>query len=1640
MTCRRVNDTWLRCVFFATIILFFLPALVFAQGQTYFRFNEKAEVNSGLVHLPRNQKADIVLTSVPQGLFLEGDNKKNRFVSWQPTDLRCVLRYDTAPGNRDVQNNYPHSFGATGRGSLRVNAGDEALSAGVYYCILVAENDPALTSIEFRIIVQSNASAIPVSPLGTVSLQQGAPLFRWDPVEGVPYYFVLLSEGPVAIERDSAGEIVGLSGLNLIWQVITSETFLRYGEPDPAGNFVNISVPPLLPDIEYNWVVLNSYGPNPNLVSSDVAPIAPSFFEVTRPTLAQKPFPILPAENASLNGIDINFEWTPVTGVSRYRFFLFQRAEFQGNTVQFVVWSQTTGDTKIRLDTRSLLVNSSYGWRVVAENDGRISASDLSKFTYDGTSGWASFTAISSEGLQKRVIIDIRNEVGGSILLPAVTDTFGVLQDLPLIAGNYRYTASKVGFETTSPATFTVRPGQTTFLTFEMKRGASTISGRVVDDDGRGIFNATVEANSGATSHKLNTDENGYFTFSLVPGNWSLRAWKRDFAATDFSPVLLGSGEDIDAGEFKLIAASNSVTGQVLFAEDSRPLQGALIRADNGAIVFEATTGNQGGFRFNLGPGNWTISLDARGYFASPAAFSFELTSNSQVSASFQLFDGALVYGMVSFLDIPMGNVLLKAFAKDTGKLIQSAFTTVQGRYAIGLPAGNYELVVARENFQTARRQLSVLTGETKVEDFVLTESGLVAGKVISLDTGQPAAGATVFAVEDTTLRTLADANGRYVLSLPPDILFQIDASLPGFTSNGPIPVVSTAGQTLGGQDFFLQALSGIIRGRVTDGFAPLSGATVVIQALELAHVTDEEGRFEFEVAPGDYLIEIEMVCHLSGSRFVHLVAGNNFDLEIALVPLRSDITGRVFDGSGAPIAGAEVTATGDTVFSTFSDVSGIYKLCLDRGIFRVAANKAGYFRADTTVVVNEGDLHDGVNFILQESFAVVDGMVQDTSGAPVALVLVQLENETQSIAATSNDDGRYRITGIIPGETRVRAVQNGLYGSRKIVFLGELEQATVDLTLYPSDGRIGGRALDSVDSTGIAAVKISAQFAIEPETSFETETDIQGHYSLDNLPVVPNASYQIFAFKEDYSSPSPAVSIPATAASVNFYLIRKTGLISGRIRDIDTAAPIANARIEASNRSGSRSITFSDSAGAFTLLNLVPSNFYDLSIAIAGYFPVVQANIPAGERSVSLNLLRKYGFVQGKLTDFSSGKPLVEIKVIATPLGLTGRFVETLTNANGNYLLRLAPDFYKIEPSLSHHRNEPAFRQNEVAELDTSYQFDFALEPQTVETIIIQRADRTESPTISNARQHRYIVSALDGQNRPVNIGEPTWSLNVSQRAARIDPSGLLVLDNTYFGDLTIQARDHETGALGKLDVQVFARIDSTSALTLFDDRGLQIEIPRNSVVSRKNLLVSKTTLAPAKKNRARFFTTDFSFTIKPVGLLFEKQAKLILQPPENTTGQKRFAARWNAVTSEWDPQGTTDRGSTLEATIDQTGEYVALAISKQLAIERVTLLPNPFSPYVETNGMPGLNIQFDLSSSAAPNPLLTVKIYNLEGNLVRLLHDQTPVPRGKTSINWDGRADNGALARNGRYLLRVVAEDPTGKKENMKSVVLIK
>ena len=110
------------------------------------------------------------------------------------------------------------------------------------------------------------------------------------------------------------------------------------------------------------------------------------------------------------------------------------------------------------------------------------------------------------------------------------------------------------------------------------------------------------------------------------------------------------------------------------------------------------------------------------------------------------------------------------------------------------------------------------------------------------------------------------------------------------------------------------------------------------------------------------------------------------------------------------------------------------------------------------------------------------------------------------------------------------------------------------------------------------------------------------------------------------------------------------------------------------------------------------------------------------------------------------------------------------------------------------------------------------------------------------------------------------------------------------------------------------------------------------------------------------------------------------------------------------------------------------------------MSITPNPFSPLVlasrDGNTQYGARIRVEPESDRSSEVTLTLKIYTLDSELLRTLVDHKTVPKGPVDFYWDGKADGGRWARNGRYLLEVAvnATGSTRTRYTLKPVVVFR
>ncbi|RMD97257.1 MAG: hypothetical protein D6814_09860, partial [Calditrichaeota bacterium] len=341
----------------------------------------------------------------------------------------------------------------------------------------------------------------------------------------------------------------------------------------------------------------------------------------------------------------------------------------------------------------------------------------------------------------------------------------------------------------------------------------------------------------------------------------------------------------------------------------------------------------------------------------------------------------------------------------------------------------------------------------------------------------------------------------------------------------------------------------------------------------------------------------------------------------------------------------------------------------------------------------------------------------------------------------------------------------------------------------------------------------------------------------------------------------------------------------------------------------------------------------------------------------------------------------------------------------------------------------------------DTTSLLEFTLEKQT----LMQMTIRGPEQILNQGLPIQYRVEATDSSGRTINeIPGLSWWVNIGADTAQISSTGLLSLARGYTGPLVIGARDTTTGVSDTLLARVAVQIDSASDFVVFGRSGAEIELIPGSVSQPAELAMETTVLSPVQKVEEAFRVLPPLYRIIPENLQFQKPIKLLLPYAGEAQPRGMAILRWNNLISAWESQPPASNWvpapARLSRFIDQGGRYAIVAFSQPLAIQYLELQPNPFSPRQSNAfGEPGIAIRFSITSDQAALPLVTAKIYNLQGTLIAILANQKPVPKGPQHLGWQGLTLDGRRARNGRYILRFSVEDGKSSQEVLKSIVLI-
>jgi hypothetical protein len=314
--------------------------------------------------------------------------------------------------------------------------------------------------------------------------------------------------------------------------------------------------------------------------------------------------------------------------------------------------------------------------------------------------------------------------------------------------------------------------------------------------------------------------------------------------------------------------------------------------------------------------------------------------------------------------------------------------------------------------------------------------------------------------------------------------------------------------------------------------------------------------------------------------------------IEIHLTPAR-ELEGRVVDGEGKPVAGAEVRllgAAGEAALVPIadrftSDAAGAFRFAAPEGAV-LEARKPGFLpgRAEVStlamlngrVVVELGPAHAATG-----ERGPIAGRVVAKGGGPIAGALVVAEGERRfgadipAAQAVTEADGSFALRELDPGSYRITARAEG----RAPGSVRRVEPGTRDVVVeLASGGRLRGCVRAASSGAPVAPFTVlvferRSALRLVPQRS-RSVIDAGGCYALDDLE--PGPAVAVISAPGFAPSPELAVEIPPPPGeAVRDAALEAGGRLSGVVLDDGSGAPIAGARLGVEGALSSAASTF---------------------------------------------------------------------------------------------------------------------------------------------------------------------------------------------------------------------------------------------------------------------------------------------------------------------------------------------------------------------------------------------------------------------------------------------------------------------------------
>jgi len=1111
-----------------------------------------------------------------------------------------------------------------------------------------------------------------------------------------------------------------------------------------------------------------------------------------------------------------------------------------------------------------------------------------------------------------------------------------------------------------------------------------------------------------------------------------------------------GAGTVGDTTSFQYRNDVQTLSVKVTSAADGQPLADvrvAIAPTDGGADPLPLFTANDGFAEKDMAVGGYTLTFAKDGFLAQTRTVNLGTDAPFSLAISLAPADCRITGRLADKAGSDLPNAT--ATATGGGRAI-SAQSDAQGFFLLGVSPGTYAVSVAKPDYQSRPDTLVTVAAGKDLDlgKLVLDQAQAALTGTVSNDKGAPLSGCdvTVKTTANAVVRALrSDDKGSFSAFLSPGA-YVVTAARAGFASDTKAVQLTDAASLA----FTLTSGASLVKGRISlltwqtaaaPQSAPLPGASVElidrVRGGEQRTDADLHGEFAFSADTGVYLVRAGKAGKgLPDSAVLRVAAQRStYGVDLSL-PGFASVQGTlhvtpdtILDPAAVTVslldaATLAVAATAVPQSAPVPGETGAMAYSLDGvpdGTYRLACGIRGYGPdAEPTVIIKDGVWKTGQDLTLKKAtktltFAFAAG------GQPVKGSVRLITPQAAQVA-----------TGVKFGPAA-----GGTY---------TFDAAPDSADLIPlSRYAFSLAAAGAPDTT----INLAFPFAHHPVplafSDGQVEVALQSQARLDSVQIM----YGYGAPADTFRVPSAQLFGPAGPRSFKFRPAPQGGRLTywfriksgGLLYSNEDAARRFQADVEPSHELAFLKLSSGDSLRlpARTKGHLY-LHAYDAAGRRLDSLVDAQGEIHwEADSALSIKLDKRSKRTLTYQTSAPTSGPAIRP---AAKRSESRRAAEAVWDS-----LRVSVTLEGVEQSLSLPTNVVDAQANKL----------------------VLSASLGQTQAINAPAPFGLFVSAFDTTLTPpvALVADPAFSLDPPEAGTVSEMR--VALDPRFIGPVRVIARQANPDG-SEAATELGAERDSTtrglnvgqslragdSARFFFHDKRFELRVPDSAFADKP-----QATLRLFRRSVAKSFASGRDYAVdgplweiaNPLGAAFAKKPRISIGIPPGGRAHtlKRFYSLkldWMALADSAVADTNSFGGAVLSADIaDLDGSYYGLlGASRPLTAGEVSITPNPFSPLVlasrDGNTQYGARIRVEPESDRSSEVTLTLKIYTLDSELLRTLVDHKTVPKGPVDFYWDGKADGGRWARNGRYLLEVAvnATGSTRTRYTLKPVVVFR